>query len=77
VIYSVDEHGARKPMAFGDVHGGDRDVIVYHSGHCTVEPFGTQPPATGARVVVAWIDRSGRASEPSKPIDIVAGRSSR
>jgi len=77
VIYRVDEHGARKPVAFGAVRDGDRDVIVYHSAHCTIQPYGTELPAVGTRAVVAWIDRSGRASAPSKAVDIVIGKSSR
>ena len=74
VIYRVDDRGVRKPIAFGAVRDGDREVIVYHSGHCTVEPIGTELPAAGTRAVVAWIDRSGRASAPSKAIDVVIGR---
>jgi hypothetical protein len=74
VIYKVDDHGVRKPIAFGAVRDGDREVIVYHSAHCTVQPAGTEQPIPGTRAVVAWIDRSGRTSAPSKAIDVVIGR---
>jgi len=72
VIYGVDERGNRTARSYGQVHAGDKDVIVYHSGHCSFPPKGTLSSAPGETVAVAWIDRSGRASEPSRPINVVA-----
>jgi hypothetical protein len=77
VIYGVDHHGDRTAYSFGTVREGDRDVVVYHSGHCTFLPTGTKMPAAGEPVAVAWIDKSGRVSAPSKEIDVVTAKGSK
>ena len=77
VIYGFDKRGTRTAYSFGAVREGDRDVVVYHSSRCIWLPAGSRMPAAGERAAVAWIDRSGRVSEPSKAIDVVTAKALR
>jgi hypothetical protein len=71
VIYGVDANGARTARSWGLVRAGERDIMVFHQGHCSFPPRGTVETHHGDSVAVAWIDRSGRVSDPSAAINVV------
>jgi hypothetical protein len=45
-------------------------VRVHDHGHCDVSN-GTLPPPIGDKVTLAWVDKDGRLSEKSRPIDVI------
>jgi hypothetical protein len=77
IVYGVSAGHRTSAYSYGAVREGDRAILVYLVAHCTFPPPGARQAGPGEHVVVAWIDRSGRISEPSQPIEVVAGKAPR
>ena len=66
-----------EPLAWAMISAGAREVQVWHTPFTCEQiiPSAVEPKA-GERVVLTWIDDTGRISEPSKPI-VISGAAPR
>ena len=70
VMYRLDRSGktGKTPLSWG-LASGDRAEVYRNPGMCEL-PRAFIEPAVGERVVVAWLDKSGRLSPTSAPITV-------
>jgi hypothetical protein len=65
----VENNGT--PVLFAQTQEGSRDVMLFATpGRCGVAIPGAQPPSAGDRIVLRYVDVTGRISEPSRPIRV-------
>lgn len=58
-----------KPVTYGLV--GEGQVIeVFGNSTCNPHPAGTEAPAPGQKVQLAWVDSAGRMSKPSAAVKV-------
>jgi hypothetical protein len=78
VVFRVDDRGTRTGLSFGSGVQTEGDaakrIVVFRTAHaCSATPPWIQPKV-GDKVVLAWLDLSGRLSPMSKPVRVSRAR---